>query len=94
MIRLRITPTIVEEWVTRGIADVIPNLPDAALDGGNVSIPIHVARAILMDCDAFGEDGDVDKDLRPIVRLAYLALACQIRMALDSHHAIFNRKNT
>lgn len=94
MIRLRITPTIVNEWATRGIADIIPNLPDVAFDGGNVSMPIDVARALLVDCDSYGDGRQGHKDLPPIVRLAYLSLACQIRMALASHHAIFNRENT
>lgn len=81
-IKIKVSSTIADEWSTRAIHDVIPNVPEFDYAGGELVVTTDVAREILADCD-FNADRRAGPEEMPIgTRRAYRAMAEQVRKAL------------
>lgn len=77
---LNITPTIRNEWLTRGIADVVPALESLPWDTQSViEVDDKTAAAILADCEFYIDPKAVDATVG--TRSAYRALKTQINAA-------------
>jgi hypothetical protein len=84
-LRLRVSATIADEWVSRCIMDVIPELPDFYHGRCVLTVSPNVARQILADCE-FNEDAKSGPEEMPGgTRRAYRAMATQLREALSAH---------
>lgn len=78
-ITLRISEAIRNEWMVRGIGEVIPAL-DGIEIGDAITVPESVVREVLADCQYMTDKDGPDTTLGE--RSAYRALAVQCRKAL------------
>ena len=76
---VKISATIANEWISRGIRDVIPDLPDWNCNGCVLQLPLGVAREVLSDCEFNGDHRSGPEEMPPGTRKAYRALAEQLR---------------
>ncbi|WP_186261461.1 hypothetical protein [Burkholderia gladioli] len=79
---IRISARMAEEWSSRGIADVIPDLPEFDCLGCVLDVTHDVARQILADCEFNADAQSGPESMPPGTRRAYRALDAQIRKAI------------
>jgi len=78
-VSVKISATIANEWASRGIHDVVPDLPDWDYNGCVLQLPLSVAREVLADCEFNGNSRSGPEDMPPGTRRAYQALAKRLR---------------
>jgi hypothetical protein len=81
-IRIRVSATIANEWCSRGIHEVIPDLPDYSIAGGVLQVSPAVAQEVLADCKFNGDSREGPEEMPRGCRRAYRALAEQVQGAL------------
>lgn len=80
MVKLRISATICNEWDTRCIGDVIPELSGINYYQSAITVSNEVAKQIAADCEFYMDPKAVDATAGE--RAAYRALRNQIAAAL------------
>lgn len=81
-IRLRLTPSIVNEWQVRCIGDVIPELKDLPL-APTISVTVSCCEEIAADCEFYLDPNGPETSIGE--RSAYRALLKQCKTALQAH---------
>jgi hypothetical protein len=77
--KIKISKTIAEEWMSRGISDVIPELLEYPVSGGTIDVGLNVAKQIQADCEFNGDSRNGPEEMPGGTRRAYQALAAQIK---------------
>lgn len=77
--KLKISSAIANEWMSRGIGEVIPALDGLDYDSGTIDVPPSVVREIAEDCRFYIDPKAVDATVGE--RSAYRALLKQIEGA-------------
>lgn len=81
-LRVKISAAMANEWDSRAITDVIPDLPAYEYSGCVLTVPVSVAREILADCEFNGDAKRGPEEMPGGTRRAYRAMAKQLREAL------------
>ncbi|MBU9200347.1 hypothetical protein KTD31_03140 [Burkholderia multivorans] len=82
LVRVKVSAAIANEWLGRGINDVIPDLPQYGPTAGVLQVRTSVANEILADCEFNGDSKGGPEEMPAGTRRAYRAPAKQLRESL------------
>lgn len=80
MYTLRITPAIANEWQSRCIGDVIPQLADQWIEPGRLAVDHATLQAVVADCRFMADPKAID--CSPAERRAYRTFLAQCERVL------------